>query len=100
MIQLLSCLICNKKMKEITNTHLKQHSLTVNDYKIKFPDSLVRDPESNIGRTLASRDKTYEERYGEEKGKSLRVLRSKSTSKQMEDINQRVLRTRTSGKFK
>lgn len=31
------CKICNKKVKSLTNTHLKRHNITLYDYKEKFP---------------------------------------------------------------
>jgi len=33
------CTICNKKVKSLTNTHLKRHNITLSDYKIKFPET-------------------------------------------------------------
>lgn len=31
------CIICKKRMKAITNSHLKKHKITPQGYKIKFP---------------------------------------------------------------
>lgn len=36
------CKICNKKMKQITYKHLKHHNITVEEYKDKFPNELIR----------------------------------------------------------
>ena len=33
------CEICKKKLKRITNTHLKQHNMRIREYKIEFPNS-------------------------------------------------------------
>lgn len=33
-----TCQICGEKMKFINNRHLKKHNITVNEYKIKFPN--------------------------------------------------------------
>ena len=35
------CRVCGTKLRSITNTHLIKHSLTVQEYKLKFPDSLI-----------------------------------------------------------
>jgi len=32
------CAICNKKMKSLTNSHLKKHNITLSDYKLKYPN--------------------------------------------------------------
>jgi len=32
------CKICNKKLKSLTNTHLKKHNITLSDYKLNFPN--------------------------------------------------------------
>ncbi len=33
------CKICNKKLKSLTNTHLKTHNITLEQYKKKFPNA-------------------------------------------------------------
>lgn len=39
--QLITCLVCNKQFKSITNRHLeKKHNLTTAEYKIQFPDAI------------------------------------------------------------
>jgi len=35
----IECEICHKKLKSLTNTHLKTHNITLEEYKIKFPHS-------------------------------------------------------------
>lgn len=97
---ILRCEICQKEMKEITNTHLKQHNFTVEQYKKQYPDSLVRNPESNKARGLFSKGKTYEERYGVKKAKILRTLRQSDTFTQMKDPLQILVRKEKCGKFK
>ncbi len=44
------CQLCNEKMKSITNSHLlNKHNITVEEYKIKFPNSkIVSESTSNI----------------------------------------------------
>lgn len=32
------CKICNKKLKSLTNTHLKKHKINLSEYKLKFPE--------------------------------------------------------------
>jgi len=35
------CFVCNKYLKRITNTHLKQHGLSFEQYKILYPESVM-----------------------------------------------------------
>jgi predicted DNA-binding protein YlxM (UPF0122 family) len=44
------CHLCNEKMKSITNTHLlNKHNITVEGYKLKFPNSkIVSESTSNV----------------------------------------------------
>ena len=42
-MEYVSCKICNKKFKQITPTHLqKEHNITIQDYREKFPDAKLR----------------------------------------------------------
>ena len=34
------CMVCNEKMRYVTNTHLKKHRMTSWEYKLKYPMSL------------------------------------------------------------
>jgi len=34
----IKCRICNKELKQITNTHLKKHNMTIEEYKEMFPN--------------------------------------------------------------
>jgi len=52
---MIECQICKKQFKEITNTHLKQHNLSINEYKKLFPNFLTRSPESNYKRGSSHR---------------------------------------------
>jgi very-short-patch-repair endonuclease len=36
--QTVNCAICNKPFPQITNTHLRQHGLTFEEYKSRYPD--------------------------------------------------------------
>lgn len=40
-ISLVKCMLCEKEFRAISNTHLKHHGITVSQYKIQFPNSLV-----------------------------------------------------------
>lgn len=43
-MQEIKCLICNKKFKQVTSTHLKkEHNITMQEYKIKFPNCVIYD---------------------------------------------------------
>lgn len=39
--ELVTCKICNKKMKYITNTHLMKHGITQIEYKLKYDDVII-----------------------------------------------------------
>jgi G:T-mismatch repair DNA endonuclease (very short patch repair protein) len=41
--QVVICRVCNKKLKAITNSHLKKHNMTCNDYKVNFPNETFGD---------------------------------------------------------
>lgn len=41
--QQVKCNVCGKVMKSITNTHLKKHGLTCDDYRVQFPESSMGD---------------------------------------------------------
>ena len=41
--QTIECKVCSKLMKMITNTHLKKHNLTCEEYKIKYPGCVLGD---------------------------------------------------------
>lgn len=99
---LIGCLICGKRMRLITGTHLKSHGVSVEDYRQMFPgcqfasvsfaDGLKqkwKDPDyrEKQERTLYKRvtdihrsrvGKTLEEIYGEERGKLIRQKLSDS----------------------
>lgn len=38
-VSTVTCEICGKKLREITNTHLRIHDMTVDEYKKEFPDA-------------------------------------------------------------
>ena len=78
------CLVCGKKFKGISNTHLKHHNLTPEEYKKKYPDSKMICDKSTQQRLQKIEGKTYEEIYGEEKAEQLRAIRSEATRRSFE----------------
>jgi len=94
------CLICNKKFRNITNTHLKQHNLTVSEYKEKFNIQTVVDEDLALSRADCSRGKTYEERYGIDTAKRMKDIRKIKTTHQMTDFKQIQLRREKCGNYK
>lgn len=48
---MIKCKICNKKMNQITYTHLRTHGITHGEYKAKFPDAKLITPESTQKRS-------------------------------------------------
>lgn len=41
--QSVQCMVCNKAMKSITNSHLKKHGMSCKEYKKAFPESSMGD---------------------------------------------------------
>lgn len=86
------CEICKKEFKRISNTHLKQHNITCNDYMEMYPDAEMVDVELRKQISLSSLGKTYEQRYGVETAEKLRKQRKADAKKQFSDIEQRRMR--------
>ena len=92
-IDFVICRICQKHFKRITNSHLREvHGITEKEYKERFPDdsmvsSATRDKYGN-----KTRNKSYEEIYGEERGESLRNKHKEATINQMKDQKQIQIR--------
>ena len=89
---MVTCMICNKEFKRISNTHLKQHNITCNDYMIMFPNAEMVDAELRKQISLSSYGKTYEQIYGVETATKLRQRRKAAAKKQFSDIEQRRIR--------
>ena len=53
---MIKCEICGKEFKEITNTHLGQHEMSMKEYMSSFPNNKVRSEESNYNRGSGHRD--------------------------------------------
>ena len=88
----IKCLICNKELQFINNTHLKTHGLTIQDYKLKFQNAQIKSGQLREKCGDKTRGKTYEEIYGKEKAQELRTVRSQKAISQMKDDNQRYIR--------
>lgn len=102
----MECLICHKKFKALTNSHLKKHSTTPKEYEQKFgvktvPNgwcskennpfygknhvkgkSKVKSKEYAKNITKRLKGKTYEELYGKVVAKKIKKIRSKAFSKE------------------
>jgi len=83
MEDLCECLICNKRLHYISNTHLKTHNMTMKEYMDRFPDSPTRSELFNHkmneqnkikGKKISKyrKGKTYKELFGEERAKEIR----------------------------
>jgi len=86
------CEICKKEFKRISNTHLKQHNITCNEYMKMFPNAEMVDSDLRKQISLTSLGKTYEQRYGIETAEKLRKQRKSDAKKQFSDIEQRRIR--------
>jgi hypothetical protein len=53
----------------------------------------IRNTECNLKRAIATKGKTYEEIYGAEKARSLKIKRVKDTKRQMKQLDQRSVRS-------
>ena len=89
---MVTCMICKKEFRRISNTHLKQHGITCNEYMQQFPDSEMIDSNLRKQISVSSLGKTYEQRYGVETAKKLREQRKADAKKQFSDIEQRRMR--------
>ena len=88
---MITCKICKKEFKRISNTHLKQHNITCNEYMKIFPGAEMVDSDLRKQISLLSLGKTYEQRYGVETAIKLREQRKVDAKKQFSDIEQRVV---------
>ncbi len=89
---MITCKICKKEFKRISNTHLKQHNITCNEYMKIFPGAEMVDSDLRKQISLLSLGKTYEQRYGVETAIKLREQRKVDAKKQFSDIEQRRMR--------
>ncbi len=89
---MVTCMICKKEFRRISNTHLKRHGVTCNEYMQQYPDSEMVDIQLKKQISLTSYGKTYEQRYGVETATKLREQRKLDAKKQFSDIEQRRIR--------
>jgi len=89
---MVTCKLCKKDFHRISNTHLKRHGITCNEYMQQFPDAEMVDAELKKQISLSSYGKTYEQRYGVETATKLREQRKADAKKQFSDIEQRRIR--------
>lgn len=88
----IKCKVCNKELQFINNTHLKTHSMSIQDYRELFPDSQLKCDSLIESVASKTRGKTYEKLYGIDVANRLKELRSKSATKQMQIDEQRNIR--------
>lgn len=89
---MIECLICKKHFKYISNTHLKKHNLTCEDYKKMFPNCELKTEELKFEGGKSLRGKTYEQVYGVDISNSLKERKRDCTKAQMQDKQQIKIR--------
>lgn len=62
---MVECQICKKEFKEITHKHLKKHNLTLEIYKLTFPNIELISQESRVKRSESSKKKIFTETHKE-----------------------------------
>ena len=90
------CEICKGEFRVITNTHLRRHGVTIEEYQKRFPESNLSSIETIESRIKYTKGKTYEEIHGEESGKKLREIRTNSCLKQWVMSEKKMERKRVS----
>lgn len=89
---MVTCKYCNKQFNKITNTHLKSHGVTPEEYQKSFPGEPMMTEEVRASYTAHLKGRTYEQIYGSEIAKALREQRQLDAYRQYEDDEQRSLR--------
>lgn len=90
---MVTCKLCNKEFKKVTNSHLRdKHQTELEEYIRLFPGSLMTSKETVEAISKSSKGKSYKERYGEAEAEKLREVRRAAAGKQFEDLNQRIIR--------
>jgi hypothetical protein len=90
---MITCKLCDKKFKKITNTHLRdKHSTTLDQYLNMFPGTIMTSEETINAISISSKGKTYEQRYGKEVSDRLLELRKIHALRQFENDAQREVR--------
>jgi len=98
-IDFVVCKLCSREFQKITNTHLgKYHSLSMKEYKKKFPKALTEIERLKVVRVKKVKGKSYEEIYGVEKANEIKKKRSKTLINTYK--NNESLRSRKSVKMR
>lgn len=67
------CKVCGAKLRNISNTHLKKHNMTMQDYKRKFPDEPLF-AEGLLKEQNEKREATLDKYHTDENGKRMHYL--------------------------
>lgn len=90
---MVTCKICNKGFKKITNSHLRdKHNINREEYLRLFPGSEMTDETVTRAISQATKGKSYTERYGVEKAEQLIERRKQDALRQFENIEQKIIR--------
>ena len=90
---MVTCKLCSKDFKKITNTHLKEkHETTLTKYLEQFPDAPTMTEEVRASYTTHLKGRTYEEIYGIEIATALKEKRQVDAWRQYENDEQKSLR--------
>lgn len=96
---MITCKLCQRQFKKITNSHLRdKHLITPTEYQKQFPEALMMTEEVRIAYGERARGKTYEDIYGVDIAKALREKRQVDAWRQYEDNEQRSLRRKNKWK--
>lgn len=91
--QKVTCAVCGREMKRITNTHLASHGMSIAEYQAQFPNCPIDSPGLAASRVSHLRGKSYSDVYGEDRARALRQARAASANKQFTDVVQRTIRS-------
>lgn len=95
---MITCKHCGEQFGKITNTHLKKHNTTPEEYKRSFPGAQMITDEIRASYTARVKGKSYEDIYGPTIAKALREQRSVDAYRQYENDEQRSLRRKNKWK--
>lgn len=89
---MVTCKHCNKQFNKITNTHLKSHNTTPEQYQKDFPGEPMITEAVLASYTAHTKGRSYEDIYGPEIAKALKEKRQVDAYRQYENDEQRSLR--------
>ena len=89
------CLLCGQRLRNISNTHLKKHSITQKQYKILFPSALLFS-EGLLNEQKQKREDTIKKKYTKKeikylKGKKSVLAREKKHNMKFSEICKNAL---------